>query len=377
MTRSGKIGRDILKRVGAAGLAAATLYIAFHTAGSRTPGEAAEALTESAFARAVVRWELGDLRETESLSFAAALALGPSPLLRLSGESVSPPQTVEESTDAESPEPTAEKAATETVSFPDNGVPARTLLPTTDKGYIVCGNTRISTSTSYTAADIGYDGTFPAHFAETGEPQVLIFHTHGSEAYTPPPGETYESTGDHRTRDAEQSVIRVGDEIADALSAHGISVLHDRTLYDDPEYNGAYGRSLAAEEAYLQKYPGIRFVLDIHRDAVGDGEGNICKVVADEGANSPAQMTLVMGSDAGGLSYPAWRDNLHLALALQEEIAKEHPTLMRPLLLRKSRYNQHVSPGALLVEVGAAGNSLEEALASARILAEALVRVAS
>lgn len=383
MKRKKPTGQLIFRRLGAALLAAATLAVSFRTAGCRSMREAADALNDSLVARTLLRWELGDFSSASELSFQTALAFGASPLLRLSEEAVLPLLRGNESDNAddplteEVPEAVSEPAPAPKPVFADNGVPARTLTPASDKGYLLCGSTHISTSTSYSAADIAYDGSFAAHLTDSSEPQVLIFHTHGSEAYTPPPGEDYESSGDHRTRDASASVIRVGDEMAEALSAHGISVLHDRELYDDPAYNGAYNRSLAAVEGYLAKYPGIRLVIDVHRDAVSDASGNMYKVVADEGANSPAQMTLVMGSDAGGLYYPAWRDNLHLAIALQEYISQEHPTLMRPMLLRKSRYNQHVSTGALLVEVGAAGNSLAEACAAARIFADALAAVAA
>lgn len=370
----GKI-REAAKRIGALCTACLTLYLAYLTAGTGNLREAARAVSGADFARAVLRRELGGAGESGALSFAAAYAISGSPLLRLSVPDVSAQE--EEGTELpESPADTeTESAFAAPVSIRDNGVPARTLLPVSSRNYLVFGDAYISTSTGYTEQDIGYDGSFPVHIDAGTEPQVLIYHTHGSEAYTPPSGESYEPSGDHRTRDTAQNVVRVGDELAQALSEKGITVLHDRTLYDDPDYNEAYNRSLKAVEGYLKKYPGIRLVLDIHRDAVSDGKGGICKVLADEGEGSPAQMTLVMGSDAGGLFYPAWRDNLHLAIALQQHIAAEHPTLMRPLLLRKSRYNQHLSPGALLVEVGAAGNSLAEALASARILAEHLAEL--
>ena len=364
--------RDTVKRLAALGFACLTLYFSYLSAGADDLRELSRAVSEAELSRAILRRELGDFGGGSSLSFGAALALSASPLLRFresGGEAELPPETET----AESPVPAAaESRSSPPLPIVDNGVPARTLLPVSSRSYLVFGSACISTSTAYTAKDIAYDGSFSAHLGTAAEPQVLIYHTHGSEAYTPPPGESYESTGDHRTRDTTQNVVRVGDELAQVLAEKGISVLHDRTLYDDPDYNTAYNRSLKAVESYLEAYPGIRLVLDIHRDAVSDGSGGICKVLADEGEGSPAQMTFVMGSDAGGLYYPGWRDNLHLAIALQQHILAEHPTLMRPLLLRKSRYNQHLSTGALLIEVGAAGNSLAEALASARILGDHL-----
>jgi len=208
------------------------------------------------------------------------------------------------------------------------------------------------------------------------EPQVLILHTHGSEAYTPADPSGVVWSGNHRTTDHRYNVVLVGDAMAETLGNAGISVLHDRTLYDYPSYSEAYDRALDAIEAHLERYPSIRFVLDIHRDAVEDGQGNQYKVVSSaEGRGTAAQLTLVVGSDGSGLTHPDWMENLRLAAALQESLLADYPTLMRPLLLRNSRYNQHATTGSLLVEVGAAGNSPEEALLSGQLFAEHFAKV--
>lgn len=150
--------------------------------------------------------------------------------------------------------------------------------------------------------------------------------------------------------------------MAEVFAQAGISVLHDRTLYDYPEYAGAYDRSLAGIDRYLKEYPSIRFVLDVHRDAIEASDGSQVKVVSEiEGQGTAAQLSLIMGSDGGGLSHPDWMENLRLAVAVQEQALTDYPTLMRPLLLRNSRYNQHATTGSLLVEVGTAGNAPEEA----------------
>ena len=91
-----------------------------------------------------------------------------------------------------------------------------------------------------------------------------------------------------------------------------------------------------------------------------------------EGVGTAAQMTLVMGSDGSGLPHDRWMENLKLAVALQDDLLQSYPTLMRPLLLRNSRYNQHATTGSLLVEVGAAGNSPEEAALAGRLFAQNL-----
>lgn len=164
--------------------------------------------------------------------------------------------------------------------------------------------------------------------------------------------------------------------MAEVLGEAGISVLHDRTLYDYPNYTGAYDRALTAIRGYLEKYPSIRFVLDVHRDAIEDGQGNQHKVVSELGdQGTAAQMSLVMGSDGSGLEHPLWLENLRLAAAVQQDVLEHYPTLMRPVLLRNSRYNQHATTGSLLLEVGAAGNSPEEAVLAGRLFAERFAAV--
>lgn len=163
----------------------------------------------------------------------------------------------------------------------------------------------------------------------------------------------------------------VGDEIAAALSERGISVLHDRTLHDVPDYNDAYPHSLASVEDYMEKYPSLVFVLDVHRDAVSDADGNQYKLVSAEEPHA-AQMSFIMGN-----AYDGWQENLKLAIAIQQNLSADYPTLMRPITMLNYRYNQFVSPGAMLLEVGAAGNSLDEALYAARLFAQGLCRHAA
>ena len=257
----------------------------------------------------------------------------------------------------------------------DNGVKARTLIPTSTSGYTVCGQVYISSTRSDSLNVSALLEPFDAEL--TGDaPQILILHSHGSEAYTPVPGTEVVWSGENRTTDFRYSVVRAGDEMASIFAEAGISVLHDRTLYDYPNYTGSYDRSLAAINSYLAQYPSIRFILDVHRDFIADSKGNPYKVVSEiDGLGTAAQMTLVMGSDGSGASHPRWMENLKLAVAIQEQILTDYPTLMRPVLLRKSRYNQHATTGSLLVEVGAAGNAPEEAFLSARIFAREMAEV--
>ncbi len=201
-------------------------------------------------------------------------------------------------------------------------------------------------------------------------PQILIVHTHGSEAYTPDPENIYEESGSVRTEDTNYNVVRVGDELAAAFEAQGLSVIHDRGIYDYPSYTGSYSRSGAAVESYLAQYPGIAIVIDLHRDALCDGDV-VYKTVAHEGGEASSQLMLLVGTGENGLYHPYWRENLKLALTLQNAVAGTYPSLARPVAVKQERYNQQLTTGSLILEVGSSGNTLPEALAAVRLFAEA------
>ena len=204
-----------------------------------------------------------------------------------------------------------------------------------------------------------------------GEPQILIIHTHSSEAYTQAGLDRYQPSDTNRTEDTQFNIVRIGDELTEILSEAGLEVIHDRGIYDYPSYTGSYSRSGAAVQQYLDSYPGIRIVLDIHRDALGS-EGVVYKTMAEEEGVCASQLMLLVGSDDSGLEHPDWRRNMALALYLQNAAVQSNPTLMRPISLVRERYNQHLSPGSLIIEVGSNGNTLQEALAGVRLFGRAI-----
>lgn len=375
--KTGAKKRTLPRRLRAAGLAAGTLWSVAVMAGSPSASSAVSALRrETAAPLSALRWELGDLGPDDGLSVAAVLTLAESPLLLSARETVAQllsRETPDEMSDPVEPVPlredTLEPQPVQTETTPENGVPAKTLTPSGETGYTVSGRVYISNSTDHALEVQTLTESFDAGLTAE-EPQILILHTHGSEAYTPAPGTEVAYSGDLRTTDNRYNVVAVGDAMARVFGEAGISVLHDRTLYDYPSYSGAYDRSLAAIESYLAQYPSIHFILDVHRDAIEDTEGNEYKVISPvEGAGNAAQLTLVVGSDGSGLPHPHWMENLKLAVALQQRVCQTYPTLMRPILLRNSRYNQHATTGSLLVEVGAAGNAPEEAALAGELLA--------
>ena len=206
-------------------------------------------------------------------------------------------------------------------------------------------------------------------------PQVLIIHTHTSEAYTPEGADQYEESDPYRTLDPNQSVVRVGEEVAAVLETRGIRVIHDETLYDYPRYDGAYGRAKEAIDAWLLKYPGITAVLDIHRDAVEYADGTPLRPMAEVDGEPSAQVMILCGTDSSGLYHPLWRENLAFAFTLQARMEAAFPGLARPLKISQYRYNTHETTGSLLIEIGSHGNSLQEALVAARAFAACLADV--
>ncbi len=210
------------------------------------------------------------------------------------------------------------------------------------------------------------------HVKQDQTPQVLIYHTHATEAYTPSGKDTYKPSGDYRTRDKNQSVVRVGTELAKVLKARGIGVVHITDIFDDPAYNGSYGRSLAAAEQALKKYPDIKVTIDLHRDAILTKDGQQLRLGSTIGGQEVAQLMLVVGTNASGLEHPHWRKNMNFAVNLQADANGAYPGLMRDVNLRSQRFNTHLRSGSLLLECGSSGNTLQEALRSIRMFGEVL-----
>lgn len=200
------------------------------------------------------------------------------------------------------------------------------------------------------------------------EPTVLILHAHATESYA--------GTKNYRSEDESQNMLSIGDRLEELLEDAGIGVIHDRTLHDAPSYNGSYASARTSMKEYLAKYPSIRLVLDLHRDAAEDSQGNQIGYTLSTEQGEAAKMLMVVGTDAGGLTHPDWQDNMALAVKLHTQLQKEHPGICRSLQIRTSRFNQDLSPGALLVEVGSAGNTQEEAMLAVEILAQAIISLA-
>ena len=199
-------------------------------------------------------------------------------------------------------------------------------------------------------------------------PEVLIMHTHTTECFS---GD--EMAGEsERTADEARNMCAVGDVIADTLESYGIQCLHDKTIHDYPTYQGSYTRALNTITSDIEKYPSIKVVLDVHRDAYVYSDGSKLRVTAEINGRETAQVMLVLGTDSMGLYHPYWQKNLSLACKVQSAANIMYPGMMRPIDLRRERFNMHVTTGSLLMEVGSNGNTLEEAVSSGEYIAKAL-----
>lgn len=199
---------------------------------------------------------------------------------------------------------------------------------------------------------------------------IIIYHTHTCESYTPSENSQYVATGNYRTTDPNYSVARVGEELTQQLAGKGYTVIHDKTFHDYPAYTGSYTRSLSTIKNLLATYKNVECVFDVHRDALGSNSNYApCVQIGEE---KVAQLMFVMGTDGGGLEHSNWNRNLKLAIKIQEKANEMYPGLFKPIVLRNSRYNQHVTSGSAIIEVGATGNTLEQCNGSMKYLANVI-----
>lgn len=208
--------------------------------------------------------------------------------------------------------------------------------------------------------------------------QVLVMHTHTTESYEPYDRDYYDVNYSARTLDEEYNMIRVGNALAKALSENGIGVVHDTTVHDYPSYNGSYERSAETVEGWLEKYPTIKVVIDVHRDAIErtvSGETVRVKPTTEIDGKKAAQLMIIAGCDDGKMGMPDWEENLRFGAALQNQLEADYPSLTRPLMFDYRKYNQDLTTGSILVEVGGHANSLDEAVYSAELLGKSLSKL--
>lgn len=203
------------------------------------------------------------------------------------------------------------------------------------------------------------------------EPQVLIYHTHATESYEPCERNYYISSHPTRSTDKSQNMVAVGDAITDELTALGIGVIHSDELHDHPSYTGSYANSAETIKKVLKEYPSIKVVLDIHRDAI-ESDGARYAAVAEIDGKYASQLMIISGCDDGTMDYPNYMQNLRLASLFQQQIESDYPGLTRPILFDYRKYNQNLSTGGLLFEIGSHGNTLEQSVYSGHLIGKSI-----
>ena len=246
----------------------------------------------------------------------------------------------------------------------------------TKQGFLI-GKTFEETDMSVSEIGFNNQTTYPINLAELknmplefSEPGVLIVHTHTSEAYAEEEGA--------RSLDENRNMVRIGTIIANTLKENGIKVIHDKTQNDYPAYNGSYNKALGVIQRNLAENPDIEVVLDVHRDytvRTKDGQEIQLKPVGEVQGEKVSQVMLVVGTDNSGLSHPQWRKNLAFAVKINEELDKISENIARNINVRKQRFNQHMTIGSLIIEVGSASNSLSESEKVAEYIGKAIAEV--
>ncbi|MDE6092599.1 MAG: stage II sporulation protein P, partial [Ruminococcus sp.] len=239
-----------------------------------------------------------------------------------------------------------------------------------DNGGQVNNQTSIPNETLLSESRCGADFTVE----NTDEPLVLISHTHTTESFEPYVREYYDANFNYRTTDETKNMVMVGDAIQAELEAQGIGVIHARTIHDYPSYNGSYGRSRETILPILEEYPSIKVVLDIHRDAVS-GEGVAYQPFVEIDGKEASQIMIISGCDDGTLGMPDFMKNFHFACRLQERLENDYAGLTRPILFDYRHYNQDLTTGSLLIEVGSHGNTLEQSQYAGQLIGSSLGRL--
>lgn len=256
-----------------------------------------------------------------------------------------------------------------------------TLMGSVIKRSILYASGNVSSGTLYinnntdAAVDIDAELSAPLSFKVTkdGTAQILIYHTHTTESFMTDEQSYYENKDEPRSTDPERNIVAVGEKIAEQLRNAGYTVIHDTTVHDYPGFTGSYSRSAETVKKVLSENPNIKIAIDVHRDSIASGDGaKVAPVVVVDGREA-AQVMLVMGSETGNISgYPNWRENLRLAIQLQNQMVNDYRYLARSILLRSAKYNQNLTTGSILIEMGSDANTFDQAIYSGELVGKSI-----
>ncbi len=201
----------------------------------------------------------------------------------------------------------------------------------------------------------------PPPLVVTGVPLVAIYNSHNGETYIPDAGKA-------RVDGSNGGVVTVAEMLANALEKnHGIPTVRSEKIHDYPSYAASYTNSLKTIEAILAQHPSVEIVIDVHRDHLPTR----AQTTAEINGKRVARILFIVGNDERHI-HPRWRQNLAFANGLEKIMEDMYPGLSRGVRQQAGRYNQHVHPRSILVEMGSSENSLQEAINSAELLADVL-----
>lgn len=366
-----------LARLGAGTLAAVLGLCCIWAAGRLPPGNwglrAAAFVVAPAATLHVWQEELAPADQTTRTMATASATPVPA------GEPTPAPAATPDPAAASTPEPAA--TASPSVTAPPDlanagAIRAQFYSQGSGEGYVQLDAGSIKNSTQHTDAELARaaDGPLPFEVElDSEEPQVLILHTHATETYQTWDDLVYDPDFSARTTDASLNMCAVGDRMTEILNQAGIRTVHDTTLHDSPSYTESYARSAQTARSWVEKYPSIKVILDVHRDAIENSDGTRVKPLCQIDGQDTAQVMIIAGCDNGGtVNLPHWQQNLKFAAAWETEMETLYPGLTRPVLCGYRFYNQDVTTGSLLIEIGGHANTLTEAVRGGEYAARAL-----
>ena len=205
------------------------------------------------------------------------------------------------------------------------------------------------------------------------EPLVLIIHTHGTESYSPDGAISTPTSAIQRSSDTSENMIAVGKVMADLLNSSGIPTVHCETMHDLESYTRSYNLAADTIQKYLKKYPSIKYVFDVHRDAIVRTNGDLIRPITKINGEVAAQIMLLVGTNEMGADHPNWEDNMTVATHLQYRLTSCYTKFACPINIRTASFNEQFTKGSLLIEIGSAANSLEEAKTAAKYLTYSII----
>lgn len=374
--------RRVMQRLGAGMLTAALGLGSVLAVGRMPPGDwgwRAAALTVAP-AAALSAWqaELTAAADTARTMAAPTTTHAPEETQPTPAPTVTPDAEPAPAAEASpTPAPAEEPSVTAPPDLTDAGTIRAQFYPQgSGNGYVQLAAGSIKNSTQHTDAELAEAAQGDLPFAvevDSEEPQVLILHTHATETYQPWDDLVYDPDFSARTTDTAQNMCAVGDRMTEILNEAGICTVHDTTLHDSPSYTESYARSAQTARAWLEQYPSIKVILDVHRDAIETSDGVRVKPLCQINGKDTAQVMIIAGCDNGStVNLPNWQQNLKFAAAWETEMESLYPGLTRPVLCGYRFYNQDVTTGSLLIEIGGHANTLAEAVRAGEYAARAL-----